>query len=420
MSERKYREQVNPTFNTAQQTLHMLAGSGNKDAISYLQNMNIENGLMPARNEVKIDISEDDGKRLMAGASLGVEARYEAISNLIAKNESKNIFDIACGYTPRALSIYKAGCDYVGLDVPVVVEKMNEVAKKLNIQMSHDVYISGDAVNPDSLLAAAGCLGNPLFITSEGLLQYLNKNELGQLIHGIREVLKVHGGAWYSSDMEVAYDRLAVAFMNDPQALQKFASSRAELGEKTNIYFSAAKFESLEEKIQFFEERGLHVERIPFYEESMHLNLLNAYPEKTDDAKKLLSSFRIWKTTVKEEGDTAQKTETEHAAQKQTIESVQYCSKRKGDCLSLQVSGRVDTLSAPGLLKIFEEEYEKQPLTELVVDATSMEYISSAGLRTLLIMRKKMGENSVKVVHANDVVKEIFETTGFDALINLC
>lgn len=125
MNDKNYHEQVNPTFNTAQQTLYMLASAGNEDAISYFKNMNIENGLASSKNAIsgKPNISADDQKRLMTGATLGIEARYATISKLLAESNSKSIFDIACGYTPRALTSYKSGYDYVGFDVPVVVEK---------------------------------------------------------------------------------------------------------------------------------------------------------------------------------------------------------------------------------------------------------------------------------------------------------
>ena len=46
-----------------------------------------------------------------------------------------------------------------------------------------------------------------------------------------------------------------------------------------------------------------------------------------------------------------------------------------------------------------------------------LEYVSSAGLRVLLIMRKALTDsNSFNLVNMNDSVKEIIETTGFDSI----
>lgn len=47
----------------------------------------------------------------------------------------------------------------------------------------------------------------------------------------------------------------------------------------------------------------------------------------------------------------------------------------------------------------------------------NLEYISSAGLRVLLIMRKALaGDSDFSLINMSDQVKEIIETTGFDTI----
>ena len=76
------------------------------------------------------------------------------------------------------------------------------------------------------------------------------------------------------------------------------------------------------------------------------------------------------------------------------------------------LEGRLDTTTAPQL----EEELKTglEGVTDLVIDLSKLEYISSAGLRVLLsafkIMRNK---GKMKVTNANELVKEVFEVTGF-------
>ena len=84
-----------------------------------------------------------------------------------------------------------------------------------------------------------------------------------------------------------------------------------------------------------------------------------------------------------------------------------------------EMKGRVDTLSAPILLNAYGEALKAGPLTGVHVDASGLDYISSAGLRVLLIMAKRFGTGVVKVFGANHAVREIFATTGFDELISL-
>ena len=80
--------------------------------------------------------------------------------------------------------------------------------------------------------------------------------------------------------------------------------------------------------------------------------------------------------------------------------------------LVVALEGRLDTTTAPQL----EEELKTglEGVTDLVIDLSKLEYISSAGLRVLLsafkIMRNK---GKMKVTNANELVKEVFEVTGF-------
>lgn len=81
-----------------------------------------------------------------------------------------------------------------------------------------------------------------------------------------------------------------------------------------------------------------------------------------------------------------------------------------GSEVTLQVSGRLNTLTAPSLEKELEESLPN--VTKLTLDFQNLEYISSAGLRLLLVAHKKMNGNLV-IKNLNDSVKEVFGMTGF-------
>ena len=78
----------------------------------------------------------------------------------------------------------------------------------------------------------------------------------------------------------------------------------------------------------------------------------------------------------------------------------------------IQISGRLDTLTAPSLDKTINEDIGDAP--NLILDMKSLEYISSAGLRVLLGAQKKMQKiGSMKVINVCEEVMEVFEMTGF-------
>jgi anti-anti-sigma factor len=87
------------------------------------------------------------------------------------------------------------------------------------------------------------------------------------------------------------------------------------------------------------------------------------------------------------------------------------------DTLNISLAGRLDTISSPGLLAAYRDAETKGKITSISIDMKELEYISSAGLRVLLIMRKAVkDEKSFSLINVSDNVKEIIETTGFDTI----
>lgn len=91
--------------------------------------------------------------------------------------------------------------------------------------------------------------------------------------------------------------------------------------------------------------------------------------------------------------------------------------KRNFDETIIEVSGRLDTTTAPTLDKTINENISG--VRELVLDFKGLKYISSAGLRVLLSTQKKMQKvGFMKVINVCEEIMSIFEMTGFaDILI---
>ena len=92
--------------------------------------------------------------------------------------------------------------------------------------------------------------------------------------------------------------------------------------------------------------------------------------------------------------------------------------KAEGSKLTLKVSGRLDTMTAPELESVIKENING--VEKLVLDFKDLEYISSAGLRVVLGARKAMGEgDSFVVCNRCSDVREIFDITGFSDIITI-
>ncbi len=92
--------------------------------------------------------------------------------------------------------------------------------------------------------------------------------------------------------------------------------------------------------------------------------------------------------------------------------------KQDGSALVIALEGRLDTTTAPDLEK--ELKTSLDGVTDLTLDLTNLDYISSAGLRVLLSAHKTMmKQGQMKVTNASDIVKEVFDVTGFSDILTI-
>lgn len=92
--------------------------------------------------------------------------------------------------------------------------------------------------------------------------------------------------------------------------------------------------------------------------------------------------------------------------------------KQEGSVLEIKLEGRLDTMTSPQ----FEAEVVKSisGVTELVLDFSGLEYLSSAGLMVLLGAQKTMNKQGKMVVkHVNDTIMEVFDITGFSDILTI-
>lgn len=92
---------------------------------------------------------------------------------------------------------------------------------------------------------------------------------------------------------------------------------------------------------------------------------------------------------------------------------------KQGDSVVLAVDGRIDTITAPELQKEVLHAFQKGNVVEM--DLTKVEYVSSAGLRVLLIGQKtaKGKGGSFTLTNVCEPVMAVFEMTGFKSILNI-
>jgi anti-anti-sigma factor len=91
---------------------------------------------------------------------------------------------------------------------------------------------------------------------------------------------------------------------------------------------------------------------------------------------------------------------------------------KSGAVLILRPQGRLDAVSAPSL----QENalgHISAGVTSLVLDLEKVDYVSSAGLRAVLVAAKRLREIGGRVVvcSLHGIVLEVFGMSGFDQII---
>ncbi len=92
---------------------------------------------------------------------------------------------------------------------------------------------------------------------------------------------------------------------------------------------------------------------------------------------------------------------------------------RVEDLIQISIEGRVDTTTSPQLQNAILQAYQKG--TKLVLDFSAVEYVSSAGLRALLIGQKTANSKggSMTLTNVPEAVLQVFQMSGFSSILNI-
>lgn len=398
-------EEVNPVFNTAKMTLHSLVQAGVEGAAEFEKAL-LE--LEPEKSKFSPDEKVLSEEPIEAINKFALELRYHVANREVVLAGNNNVLDLACGYTPRGQYLLSKGYRYVGGDLPTVAEAMKRLNEKL--MDGKGTYLPVDLTNEVSVLMAADEMDGPVTVNSEGVIVYLTLPEKKSMLRSIRDVLAKHGGVWVTTDFETTPTFLAVAkAMLGDKFMEVLLKDQGETDRQSD---ASTKSLPLDEAERLLKEEGFVVEKRPFWSSDLHLRQLDAFPEEMRE--KLIAAMKtlnVWIIRL-DEGIKAEPHET-------TIDGVEITHTVVDDHLRLTLRGRVDSISAPQLLELFQNEVNKQEIRRITLSVGELAYISSAGLRVLLRMTKHVGQGNLTLEQPTELVLSILEQTGFSDILGL-
>lgn len=91
----------------------------------------------------------------------------------------------------------------------------------------------------------------------------------------------------------------------------------------------------------------------------------------------------------------------------------------EGGRLTAYLNGDLNTITAPDLDEQLKAHLSG--ISDLTIDFSGCEYVSSAGLRVLLSTHKAMLKNggTMRITNIGDFIREVLENTGLDSVLNI-
>ena len=416
-------ERANPIFNTAKMTLYQLAASGDEDSIRLVEKLGLtedtQNSATTTSDAVKLLIE-----------SLLMDMRYHTIEKMAMSEGDFTEVDLPCGYLPKALRYVRAGHRFIGLDLPATIAEIEPAVNTLlNDEERKMVKFAGvDATNYDSLKSALSDVNGKVVITTEGLMVYFNDSEVGALCDNVKRILDEHGGCWLTIDPEwlMAYLLVVKAILGD-KALAALDSMKKRVEDKSDVDVKGNSLvvdpkdiiknrpkddmtitEDIKKAMKFLAQHGLKAERIIVADHMPELKVFEKLkPEQAAAVKEAMKRNAYWKIISMGTSALREEIDTSGIAER----NFDIKAHIEGEKLFISLTGRIDSLTAPKILSFYEKTARN--INVVYVDCADLQYISSAGLRVLLIMKKK-GDMFLENVRPQ--VMEILETTGFDSI----
>ena len=167
--------------------------------------------------------------------------------------------------------------------------------------------------------------------------------------------------------------------------------------------------ENIKNALNYIKSKGFKLEKLPYADHIPEFKSLeNIDPEIAEHIKEGLKKVCIWKISV-------DKTDNVDVSDDGS-ESFNADASVDGDRLNLTLSGNLDSLSSPELLANYEKIKKDYNFTSVLIDCTKLEFVSSAGLRVLLIMQNDC-EGEVIMKFCNESVIEAISESDINIVL---
>jgi len=277
---------------SAQVKLQWLAAAGIPEAQNFLKTLerpvffNAEN--------------LDDFERIKLTNSLYQELNFSAAMEYVREKNYRNVFDLACSLSPRAMILGDEGRRVVVGELQTVCLIgdwfIDEYGKKAKKNVNYDAFWLQDGYG---MMKSADRFNGEICIIEQGVMIYLADDIRAKMYDNIRDVLKKHGGCLITSDFcQKEY------FMNVAAAL--YGSDAPIIYDETKKMYEnvfgdkiADDLQDEQEAMNFLKAHGLKAQKVPLFTKLPKLYVSsNLTPEQIQKVNELSVKTYLWVITA--------------------------------------------------------------------------------------------------------------------------
>ena len=253
---------------SAQVKLQWLVAAGVPDAENFLKLIN--------RPVFFHADNLNDFERIQLTNSLYQELNYAAAIEYVRAKNYRNVFDLACSLSPRAMHLGDEGRKVVVGELQTVCLIgdwcVYEFGKKSKKTVEYDAFWLQDT---EGMMKSADKFKGPICIIEQGVMIYLADDVRAQMYENIRAVLKKHGGCLITSDFcqKKYFTDVAAALYGNAEAPTLYNETKAMYEKVFGDKISDETLQDEKAAIDFLAAHGLRAEKIPLFSRTPKLNI---------------------------------------------------------------------------------------------------------------------------------------------------
>ncbi len=279
---------------SAQVKLQWLSEAGIPEAKKFLKLIN--------RPVFFNETNLNDFERIKLVNSLYQELNFAAAMQYVREKNYRNVFDLACSISPRAMILGDEGRKVVVGELQTVcllgdwcIDEFGNKAKK---NVDYDAFWLQDG---SAMMASADKLKGEICIIEQGVMIYLTADIRDKTFDNIRNVLKKHGGCLITSDFcqKRYFKAAAAALYGEDQALTLYNETKDMYEKVFDDKLADNDLQDEREAMDYLNAHGLRAEKIPLFRTTPKLYISDKLtPEQLQRVNKLAAKEYLWVITA--------------------------------------------------------------------------------------------------------------------------